>query len=104
MLLRWSKLLKCDFFRVYSQHFILYSPQKSSIGNVIKESALPVLIKNVYTLEVIEYLVELVNSGKKQEVSSKRNTIFLKQLFWVGRINTKTDEQMQQTILSEVLC
>ncbi|MDR3058512.1 MAG: hypothetical protein LBU84_10285 [Prevotella sp.] len=26
-LLSWSKLLKYDFFRIYSQHLILYAPQ-----------------------------------------------------------------------------
>jgi hypothetical protein len=29
ILLRWSKLLKYDFFRIYSQHLILYSPSKA---------------------------------------------------------------------------
>ena len=26
LLLRWSKLLEYDFFRIYSQHLILYAP------------------------------------------------------------------------------
>lgn len=26
LLLKWSKLLKYDFFRIYSQHLILFSP------------------------------------------------------------------------------
>lgn len=29
LLLRWAKLLEYDFFRLYSQHLILYSPQSS---------------------------------------------------------------------------
>lgn len=90
-LLRWSKLLKYDFFRIYSQHLILYSPQKSNTGKAAKASALPVLKKNVYTPEVIEYLIELVNSGKKtgsqiqEEYNIPKTTI----LRWMNKYKNK---------------
>ena len=29
VLLKWSKLLEYDFFRIYSQHLILYAPQSA---------------------------------------------------------------------------
>lgn len=66
-LLQWSKLLEYDFFRLYSQHLILYSPQ--DINKVKrkkkKDTSLPVFKKNIYTHEVIMYLVGLVESGCK---------------------------------------
>lgn len=66
VLLRWSKLLKYDFFRIYSQHLILYSPQDCNISKrTNKKSKLPVFKKNIYTQEVINYLVELVDNGTK---------------------------------------
>lgn len=67
ILLRWSKLLQYDFFRIYSQHLILYAPQ--DINSVTRkkniDSKLPVFKKNVYTQEVILYLVSLVEKGAK---------------------------------------
>lgn len=66
-LLRWSKLLKYDFFRIYTQHLILYAPQETGTPRREKEpkTKLPVFKKNIYTQEVILYLVGLVESGKK---------------------------------------
>ncbi|WP_326982417.1 transposase [Chryseobacterium sp. MYb264] len=66
LLLKWSKLLEYDFFRIYSQHLILFSPQ-SNFYTCQKEktSSLPQFRKNIYTKEVIEFIVELINSGEK---------------------------------------
>lgn len=67
ILLRWSKLLEYDFFRLYSQHLILYSPPASLKQTEMsgKKHSLPVFKKNIYTKEVIDFLVELVESGDK---------------------------------------
>lgn len=67
VLLRWSKLLKYDLFRIYSQHLILYSPQDANKSEYRKKinTELPIFKKNIYTQEVIDYLVELVESGRK---------------------------------------
>lgn len=69
ILLRWSKLLEYDFFRVYSQHLILYSPSNnSSSKNIAKrkeQSLLPVFRKNIYTKEVILFILEMITSGEK---------------------------------------
>lgn len=64
MILRWSKLLEYDFFRIYSQHLILYSPP-SGACTVQKSAVLPVFRKNVYTKEIIEFILELLKTGKK---------------------------------------
>ena len=65
-LLAWSKLLEYDFFRIYSQHLILYAPQdKNKLKRKKQETTLPQFKKNIYTHEVIMYLIELVDKGKK---------------------------------------
>lgn len=68
ILLKWSKLLEYDFFRVYSQHLILYAPQRSTNYNSSsneKGSKLPQFRKNIYTKEVIDFILELVESEEK---------------------------------------
>ena len=79
VLLRWSKLLQYDFFRVYSQYLILFAPQKSSVQSIKqkegKKSALPQFRKNLYTQEIIDFILELVRTGKrtKQQVMEEYN-------------------------------
>ena len=66
ILLKWSKLLEYDFFRIYSQHLILFSPQSNAFSkDKEKQSRLPQFRKNIYTREVIDFIVELIHSGEK---------------------------------------
>lgn len=66
ILLKWCKLLEYDFFRLFSQHLILYSPSSSGTNKKKKkESALPIFRKNLYTQDMIDFLLELVNSKEK---------------------------------------
>lgn len=67
LLLKWSKLLEYDFFRLYSQHLILYAPQSAKDKNSENKnkSKLPTFRKNIYTREVIDFILELYNSGEK---------------------------------------
>lgn len=66
-LLRWSKLLEYDFFRMYSQHLILYAPSSTAIYKTKKEikSALPIFRKNLYTKEVIAFILDQIETGNK---------------------------------------
>ncbi len=66
-LLKWCKLLEYDFFRVYTQHLILYAPPSADKEGheKPKETALPQFRKNIYTKEVIDFIVELVETGEK---------------------------------------
>ncbi|MBB4804836.1 uroporphyrinogen-III decarboxylase [Chryseobacterium defluvii] len=64
LLLRWCKLLHYDFFRLYSQHLILYAPP-AAYNKDTKTSILPRFRKNIYTKEVIDFILELVGSGEK---------------------------------------
>ena len=67
VLLKWSKLLEYDFFRIYSQHLILYSPSSRKVRNVDK-SKVPIFRKSIYTKEMIDFILELVASGKKTKI------------------------------------
>ncbi|MCU7617944.1 transposase [Chryseobacterium sp. PBS4-4] len=62
-LLRWCKLLNYDFFRIYTGHLILYSPPCKNPN--MPPSELPAFKKNIYTQEVIDYLLELITKQKK---------------------------------------
>lgn len=67
LLLKWSKLLEYDFFRLYSQHLILYAPQKkiTTYKKEKKKNMLPRFRKNLYTTEMIRFILEMLRTGKK---------------------------------------
>lgn len=68
MLLKWSKLLQYDFFRIYSQHLLLYSPPSSSDyykNTKDQKTKLPEFRKNIYTIEIIEFIIDLIRSNNK---------------------------------------
>lgn len=70
LLLKWSKLLEYDFFRLYSQHLILYSPPNSAgycIEAKKKKYGSPQFKKNLYTIEIINFILEEIKSGVKTE-------------------------------------
>lgn len=66
ILLKWSKLLEYDFFRIYTQHLILYAPtsanEKRSKEN--KKQTIPEFRKNIYTKEIIEFILGKIESGE----------------------------------------
>jgi len=70
-LLRWSKLLEYDFFRIYSQHLILFAPKASGKkeNNPIQKNAddkkILLFRKNIYTREIINHLLELIDTEQK---------------------------------------
>ena len=72
VLLSWCKLLKYDFFRVYTQHLILYSPQTKvypcNKDQKKKEPARPKFRKNLYTVEIIAFIMEKIFSGEMTKI------------------------------------
>lgn len=94
VIMKWSKLLEYDFFRIYSQHIILYAPIHSNkYQEISRKTALPTFRKNIYTHEVIEFLLELLRSGKKskKQIIEEYNipkTTFYK---WLYKYNVKDD-------------
>ena len=73
IILKWSKLLEYDFFRIYSQHLILYAPPSAEnkiVGTRNTKITLPHFRKNIYTKEIINFLLEQINSGYLQSITS----------------------------------
>ena len=70
VLMRWSKLLEYDFFRIYSQHLILFSPPKSRNENKATKNtaSLPQFRKNIYTKELIDFIIELLEKKEKTKL------------------------------------
>ena len=93
-LLQWSKLLNYDFFRIYSQHLILFSPKSARNRREQKKTSVksktPSFKKNVYTKEIIDYLLGLIKNGEKtpkqiiQEYNIPKTTLYR----WVQKYNS----------------
>lgn len=92
ILLKWSKLLEYDFFRLYSQHLILYAPPTSS-NSKQNTNILPQFRKNIYTKEIIEFLLHLYNSGEKtkqqiiDDYKIPKTTLYK----WISKYNKQSD-------------
>lgn len=90
-LLRWSRLLEYDFFRLYSQHIILYSPQTKNYR--INNTSLPVFKKSIYTREIIEFVLDIVEKQEKtkkqiiEEYNIPKTTLYK----WIQKYNTKKE-------------
>jgi hypothetical protein len=62
ILLKWSKLLKFDFFRFYTGHLILYAPY-SRVDNTIKQNGNTMVFrKSIYTQEVKDFIIEKIET------------------------------------------
>lgn len=91
-LLKWSKLLEYDFFRLYSQHLILYSPSASLQSNEFKEkkNSLPQFRKNIYTKEIVDFIIEIIETKKKtktqviKEYKIPKTTLYK----WIAKYKT----------------
>ncbi|GEM53594.1 hypothetical protein EB1_33840 [Empedobacter brevis NBRC 14943 = ATCC 43319] len=97
VLLKWSKLLEYDFFRLYSQHLILYAPIGKKIYTEEEEnrnnsSSLPRFRKNVYTKEVIDYILNKIKTGemKKSEIIERYNIPKTTLYKWISKYNNST--------------
>lgn len=98
-LLKWSKLLEYDFFRIYSQHLILYSPQSSPQSNhsKVEKTSLPQFRKNIYTKEIIDFIIELVETKKKtktqiiKEYKIPKTTLYK----WIAKYKINSNDGKQ---------
>ncbi|MCY0977896.1 transposase [Chryseobacterium wangxinyae] len=64
ILLRWSKLLEYDFFRLYSSHLILYAPPAAVNKTNQKSDKTPQFRKNIYTQEIKDFIIKKIDSGE----------------------------------------
>ncbi|MDH1884226.1 MAG: transposase [Myroides sp.] len=93
ILLKWSKLLEYDFFRLYTQHLILYAPpiakerKERNVKN--KKILLPQFRKNIYTKEIIDFILEQISSGEmtKTEVMKRYNIPKTTLYKWLKKYN-----------------
>lgn len=84
LLLKWSKLAEYDFFRTYVTHLLLYDGiSHTKCNKKVREAGGKIVFrKNIYTHEIREFLVDLVNSKQKtvpqimQEYHIPRTTIY----------------------------
>ncbi|WPO83483.1 transposase [Chryseobacterium sp. JJR-5R] len=64
VLLKCSKLLQYDFFRIYSSHLILYSPPSAvDKSKSLNSEKIPYFRKNIYTQEIKEFIIGKIKSG-----------------------------------------
>lgn len=66
-LLGLSKILQYDFFRLYSQHLIFYSPLSADVTEDSEKvkTNLPRFRKNIYTQELIDFVLSQIHSNNK---------------------------------------
>lgn len=66
LLLKWSKLLKYDLFRVYTQHLLYYAPTNNNqISPKKNDTQIPSFRKSIYTKEIIDFVLELIENKTK---------------------------------------
>ena len=89
IILKWSKLLEYDFFRLYSQHLILYSPKSGTNSNKENKVGLPQFRKNIYTKEVIDFILDQLNSGEysKKEIIDRYKIPKTTLYKWISKYN-----------------
>lgn len=74
LLLIWCRLLNYDFFRIYTQHLILFSPSASM--DLIKMNQTHLtndFRKNYYTKEIINFILDLLKSEEKTQDDIVKN-------------------------------
>ncbi|WP_334126744.1 transposase [Empedobacter brevis] len=94
VLLKWSKLLEYDFFRLYSQHLILYAPINNNYIQHEKnsQSSLPRFRKNIYTKEMIDYILNKIDTGemKSLEIIERYNIPKTTLYKWMNKYKKST--------------
>ncbi len=67
VLLRWSKLLEYDFFRLYSSHLILYAPPSAVNKTQQTSDRAPLFRKNIYTQEIKDFILKKISTGEMSQ-------------------------------------
>lgn len=92
-LLRWSKLLEYDFFRLYTYHLLLYTPKMTVAKRGQKtRSQLPQLRKNYYSIEIINFMVEMIEKKEMTipEILERYNIAKTTLYRWINKSNKPT--------------
>lgn len=92
VLLKWSKLLEYDFFRLYTQHLILYAPPQAAEEKVKKQKTiLPQFRKNIYTREIIDFILEQIETQEmsKNQVMERYGIPKTTLYKWISKYNVE---------------
>ncbi|CAM3143966.1 transposase [Chryseobacterium flavum] len=94
ILLRWSKLLEYDFFRIYTQHLILYAPPSAPMREY-NTSKLPFFRKNIYTQEMIDFILELIDrqAKTKRQVADEYGIPYTTICKWIAKYKIAESNQ-----------
>lgn len=99
ILIKWSQLLQYDFFRLYSQHLVLYAPPSASRYNQIEikkevKPHEPQFRKNIYTKEIIEFIIRKINKGEmtREEIISNYRIPKTTLYKWLYKYNEYIEE------------
>ncbi len=103
MLLKWSKLIKYDFFRVYSGHLINYHGISAKLKNEKSfiDSGIQIK-KNLYTPEIKEFIIQKVQSEQMtvnqaiERYGVGRTTLFR----WLAK--SKAENQIHNKLQDEI--
>lgn len=95
LLLLWSKILGYDLFRFYSQHLLLYSPTKLG-KNKKSDNKISRFKKNIYTVEIIDFILELVQNGEKtvNEIVKEYNIPRTTLVRWIHKYQKQNDTEL----------
>lgn len=75
-LLKWSKFLSYDFFRLYSYHLSLYSSNPQALNTINRnKSKVTQFRKSMYSKEIIMFILEMIEKKEMttEEVIKKYN-------------------------------
>lgn len=92
ILLRWSKLLEYDFFRIYSHHLLLYAPPSKIEKGTTR---MPVFKKHLYTKEIIDFILEQIATKSKTvaevitDYGIPKTTLYK----WIAKYRTYDEQQ-----------
>ncbi|CAA7196598.1 transposase [Chryseobacterium potabilaquae] len=91
ILLSWCRLLKYDFFRIYSEHLILYAPPNGTKNRPVSVSKQIQFRKNIYTKEMIDFILEILYAGEKDLIQVMKDYGIPKSTLykWLDKYSTK---------------
>ncbi|RNA60440.1 transposase [Chryseobacterium nematophagum] len=72
LLLIWSKILRYDFFRIYSAHLIMYAPVAKVVKRGEKRKRTIYTPKNIYTYGMIDFILDQLEKGEKTTLQIKQ--------------------------------
>ena len=88
-------MLEYDFFRIYTQHLILYAPTSAKAENTKKQKpVLPRFRKNIYTKEIIDFVLEQIETKQKtikqviEEYKIPKTTLYK----WISKYKINPNE------------